>query len=94
MNTLNVKTQIGILERARQILKAFRLNWKTFLAIHIAAYLVSLLVLTPLLTVILGWLVLASGQTALTDEDILFFALTPSGLITMLLAVSLLGTLT
>ena len=27
-------------------------------------------VLTPLLTVVLGWLVLASGQTALTDEDV------------------------
>ena len=92
MNTLNVKTQIGTLDRAHQILEAFRLNWKTFLGIHIAAYLVSLLVLTPLLTVILGWLVLASGQTALTDEDILFFALTPPGLIIMLLAVSLYAT--
>ena len=84
--------QIGTLDRARQISRAFRLNWKTFLGIHIAAHLVSLLVLTPLLTVILGWLVLVSGQTALTDEDILFFALTPSGLIIMLLAASLYAT--
>ena len=92
MNTLTVSTQIDILDRARQILEAFRLGWKAFLGIHIAAHLVSILVLTPLLTVILGWLVLASGQTALTDEDILFFALTPSGLIIMLLASSLYAT--
>lgn len=71
---------------ARQLLKDFIINWKLFLGIHIAVNAFSLLVLTPLFTLVLGWLVLASGQTALTDVDILQFALTPAGLPVMLLA--------
>ena len=70
----------------RQILEAFRLNWKLFLGIHIAVNVFSLLVLTPLVTLLMGWLILISGHTALTDEDILFFALSPVGMIIMLLA--------
>jgi len=41
----------------------------------------------------LGWLVLASGQTALTDEDILFFALSPIGLPIVLLTAALYTTI-
>jgi len=72
-----------------QILAAFRLNWKLFLAIHIAVNFLSLVVLTPLLTMLIGWLILVSGQTALTDEDIIFFVLSPTGLLVMLLAAAL-----
>jgi glycerophosphoryl diester phosphodiesterase len=70
----------------RQVLEAFRLNWKLFLGIHIAVNVFSLLVLTPLVTLLMGWLILISGHTALTDEDILFFVLSPAGMIIMLLA--------
>ncbi|NOR20818.1 MAG: hypothetical protein GQ538_12105 [Xanthomonadales bacterium] len=70
----------------RQVLGAFRLNWKLFLGIHVIVNVFSLLVLTPLLTVVLGWLVLASGETALTDEDILFFVLSPTGMLAMLIS--------
>jgi glycerophosphoryl diester phosphodiesterase len=69
-----------------QILEAFRLNWKLFLGIHIAVNIFSLLVLTPLVTLLMGWMILISGHTALTDEDILFFVLSPEGMIIMLLA--------
>jgi hypothetical protein len=76
----------------RRTLKVFRLHWKTFLSIHITANIFSFLILTPLLTLVLGWLVLASGQVALTDEDILFFALSVKGFPILLLAGGLLTT--
>ncbi len=70
----------------REVLLAFRLNWKLFLGIHIGVNVFSLAVLTPLVSLLIGWLILASGHTALTDEDILFFVLSPVGMIVMLLA--------
>ncbi len=89
MNPLTNKPQFGYLQEINRILEIFRLNWKTYLGIHLVISVFSVLVLTPLLTMILGWLVLASGQTALTDEDILFFALSPTGLPIVLLAAAL-----
>jgi glycerophosphoryl diester phosphodiesterase len=68
----------------RQVIEAFRLNWRLFLSIHIIVNVLSILILTPLLSVLLGWLVLASGHTALTDEDILFFVLSPTGMLVLL----------
>jgi glycerophosphoryl diester phosphodiesterase len=72
-----------------RILEIFKLNWKAFLGIHVAVNVFSLLVLTPVFTTVLGWLVLASGQTALTDEDILLFALSPVGFPVVLLSAAL-----
>lgn len=86
MNRLTKQANNGVLQRMRQVLEAFRLNWKLFLGIHIAVNVFSLLVLTPLVTLLMGWLILISGHTALTDEDILFFVLSPAGMIIMLLA--------
>ncbi len=86
MNRLTKQAKKGVLQGIRQILEAFRLNWKLFLGIHIAVNVFSLLVLTPLVTLLMGWLILISGHTALTDEDILFFVLSPAGMIIMLLA--------
>jgi len=89
---LTDKTQIDYLRGARRILETFRLNWKLFLGIHVAVNVLSLVVLTPLITLILGWLILASGHKALTDEDILFFILSPTGLSVALLAGALFTT--
>ncbi len=83
------QTTGGVLQATRQILESFRLNWKSFLAIHIAVNIFSFVVLTPLATLLIGWLILASGQTALKDEDILLFALSPSGSLVMLLVAAL-----
>ena len=78
-----------MLKATRPILEAFKLNWKSFLGIHIAVHIFSLVVLTPLATLMIGWLILASGQTALKDEDILFFALSPTGSVVLLLVAGL-----
>lgn len=69
----------------QNILETFRLSWRLFLGIHISVNVLSLVVLTPLVTLVISWLILTSGDAALTDEDILFFALSPTGLLVMLL---------
>ena len=91
---LTDKTKIDYLGGTRRILETFRLNWKLFLGIHVAVNVLSFVVLTPLITLVLGWLILASGHKALTDEDILFFILSPTGLIVALLAGALYITVT
>jgi len=78
-----------VLKATRPVLTAFKLNWKSFLGIHIAVQFFSLVVLTPLATLMMGWLILASGQTALKDEDILLFALSPTGSLILLLVAGL-----
>jgi len=76
-----------------EILSTIRQHWRIFLGIHIAANLLSLAVLTPLYTLLTGWLILASGDAALTDEDILLFALSPLGLLIVLIVTALYLTL-
>jgi glycerophosphoryl diester phosphodiesterase len=70
---------------ALEALKRFRQCWKLFLGIHISSNVISFAILMPLYTVLTGWLVLASGNVALTDEDILFFALSPVGLMAFII---------
>jgi glycerophosphoryl diester phosphodiesterase len=78
---------------SREILSTIRQHWRIFLGIHVAANLLSLAVLTPLYTLLTGWLILASGDAALTDEDILLFALSPLGLLIVLIVTALYLTL-
>jgi len=77
----------------REILSTIRQHWRIFLGIHVAANLLSLAVLTPLYTLLTGGLILASGDAALTDEDILLFALSPLGLLIVLIVTALYLTL-
>lgn len=74
---------------AARLLACFRRHWRQLLAIHVAANAFSLLLLTPVYVAITGWLVLASGDAALTDEDILFHVLSPGGLLALFLVASL-----
>lgn len=83
---LTDETKTDVLRTMYKVFEAFKLNWKLFLGIHVVVNVLSLFLLTPLLSVLLGWLVLTSGQTALTDEDILFFILSPTGMLVMLVA--------
>jgi glycerophosphoryl diester phosphodiesterase len=70
----------------RAILSTIRQHWRIFLGIHVAANLLSLAVLMPLSTLLTGLLIPASGDAALTDEDILLFALSPLGLLIVSIA--------
>ncbi len=67
----------------------FQRHWKLFLAIHLAAGLFVAAVLGPALSAVLGWLVLVSGDSALTDQDILRAALSPLGFVAFLVGVAL-----
>jgi glycerophosphoryl diester phosphodiesterase len=82
----------GVSQGSQQVFDAFKHNWKLLLAVHIIVSVLTVIVLTPLFSLVLGWLVLASGHTALTDEDILFFFLSPTGLLALLVAGALFTT--
>ncbi len=62
------------------IWKTFRTNWGSALATHVMGTLIAYVVLAPLASLLLNTAVSRSGQTALSDQEILLFALTPFGL--------------
>ncbi len=61
-----------------------------FLSIHVFFRLVSAGILVPLIGIIVGVAISFSGQTALTDQDIVRFLVTPAGALGGLTVVSLL----
>ena len=71
-----------------------RRHWLLFLALHVTASLIVALLLGPLLSVLLGWLVQATGDVALTDEDILSAFLSPVGFVLGVVGVALWITVT
>lgn len=73
-------------------LGVFRARWKLYLAIHVWANALYFLVLAPTATLLIGWLILLSGDVALTDEDIARFVLSPRGFIAAVFAVAVLLT--
>ena len=68
----------------RELTRRFGANWTRFLAIHAAVSILVFVVLTPLASLLLRLSVGLSGSAALSDEDILFFALTPAGSVSLL----------
>jgi glycerophosphoryl diester phosphodiesterase len=73
MNVRSLRSEAGVLTRR------FRDNWTHFLAIHVVVSLLVFMVLTPLATLLLRLAVSFSGSAALSDQDILFFILSPFG---------------
>ena len=66
------------------IFSMFRANWQQLLSIHIAVNALIVILLGPLAGGLLRMALSFSGSAALSDQDILFFLLTPGGLIAML----------
>lgn len=64
---------------AAVLTRRFLDNWTHFLAIHVAVSLLVFMVLTPLAMLLLRLAVSFSGSAALSDQDILFFILSPVG---------------
>lgn len=91
MKFSSVKGQSGRI--VHEILAAFRNSWKAFLTIHVAANVTLALALTPVYSLLTGWLLVASGEVALTDADILFFALSPAGLVILVVLAAMAATL-
>lgn len=72
-----------IVNSLRTIWHSVRANWGNTLATHILGTLIVYVVLTPLASLLLNIAVSRSGNTALSDQEILFFALTPFGLVSL-----------
>jgi glycerophosphoryl diester phosphodiesterase len=68
--------------------RQLRRNWPPFLAIHVAVGLLSFTLLTPAAAGLLRLAVTLSGDAALSDQDILFFVLSPGGFVAFLVLAS------
>jgi glycerophosphoryl diester phosphodiesterase len=78
---------------ARDVLASFRTAWRfrwPFLVVHLLVRLFVLAIVTPLASLLLSFAIATSGQSALTDQDIAHFLLTPTGLIAALVTLCLL----
>lgn len=73
------------------LLGQLKANWRPFLAIHLAVTFVVLVLLAPLSALLLRLLVLLSGDPALSDQDILYFVLSPSGFLALLVLVAVIS---
>lgn len=62
-----------------------RVNWAHFLAVHLAVSVLVFIILTPTATALLRFAVALSGPAAVSDQDILFFVLSPGGFAALLL---------
>jgi glycerophosphoryl diester phosphodiesterase len=78
---------------ARDVLASFRTAWRfrwPFLVAHLLIRLLVLAIITPIASLLLYFAIATSGQSALTDQDIAHFLLTPTGLIAALATLCLL----
>jgi glycerophosphoryl diester phosphodiesterase len=75
--------------RPKRLFSELAGNWRQFLLIHIAINVVTFMFLAPLATLLLHLAVSLSGDAALSDQDILFYAFRPVGLISLLLVASI-----
>ncbi len=72
---------------ARDVLASFRIAWRfrwPLLVAHLLVRLFVLAIITPLASLLLSLAIATSGQSALTDQDIAHFLVTPVGLIAAL----------
>ena len=72
----------------RSLLRQFAADWKTYLALHLAVAALIFLVLAPLTAALLRLAVRLSGDAALSDQDIAFFILSPTGFSAFVVLVS------
>ncbi len=70
------------------LFKQFLTNWRQFLLVHVAVNVVVFVILAPLATVLLNFSVGLSGEAALSDQEIIFFLMSPCGLLSMLITAS------
>jgi glycerophosphoryl diester phosphodiesterase len=70
---------------AAGLTRRFLADWTHFLVIHVAVSVLVFTLLTPTASLLLRLAVSMSGNAALSDQDILFFALSPIGFVSVLL---------
>ena len=72
----------------RFLFRKFVLNWRQFLAIHLAVNILIFVFLAPAVALLLRLVIMLSGDAALSDADILFFILSPAGLMSFIVLAS------
>jgi glycerophosphoryl diester phosphodiesterase len=82
-------TVLSFLKHWSELFRLFFANWRHFLVVHFVVNALVFVVLAPLATVLLNLAVTLSGDAALSDQDIIFFLLSPIGLVSMLIIASL-----
>ena len=70
------------------LMEQLKANWRPFMSIHIAVSLLVVVLLSPLAALLLRIAVTLSGDAALSDQDILFFILSPYGFAAFIVLVS------
>jgi glycerophosphoryl diester phosphodiesterase len=81
---------IGSMRNEAAVLtRRFLASWTGFLAIHVAVSVLIFTFLTPAATGLLRMAVSLSGSAALSDQDILFFFLSPTGFVSLLVLASI-----
>jgi len=76
------------IDQLQRIFVFFRANWRQFLVIHAVVSAIVFILLAPLAALSLHLAVALSGDAALSDQDILFFIMKPTGLISLLIVAS------
>ncbi len=64
-------------------------RWRLFLAVHVSLRLLALALIAPLLGVLINLAVSFSNQSALTDQDIALFVLSPIGFVLSVVVLSI-----
>jgi glycerophosphoryl diester phosphodiesterase len=72
----------------RLLFGRFASNWRQFLAIHLIVNILIFVFLAPAVMLMLRLAITLSGDVALSDEDILFFILSPVGLVSFIILAS------
>jgi glycerophosphoryl diester phosphodiesterase len=70
-----------------------RSQWRTALAFHVLMQLLGFALFAPLLTFVASWLVRATGSPVISNFDMAAFALSPMGIVFVLVMVALVGAL-
>ena len=80
---------ILIWRNIRQLFARFISNWRQFLAIHVAVNVLVFVFLAPAAALLLRLAISLSGDAALSDQDIVYFILSPVGLLSFFVLVSI-----
>ena len=76
---------MSVFQQWSEFFSLFVANWRQFLAVHVVINVLVFIILAPLATVLLNLAVALSGDAALSDQDIIFFLMSPAGLVSMLI---------
>ncbi len=78
---------------SKEILRVLRKSIGKIFAIHLAYVALGVILFTPLVGIVGKLLLRLSGKTMLSDQDIVYFLLTPSGIVALILFAALLITI-